>query len=116
MRVRFSLAEGQKKIRHVLSQIPAVNRSAIHHNETIFEIEFSPPLCARFVTEPEQLQISAARHDFMDYIPAAQAFPLTNDRPNAFSQGHDAIRRRQRATLHTLCYSIRKRAFATMFR
>src|SRR3989442_14581050 len=103
MRIRFSLAERQKEIRHILSQVPAINRSAVDHNKTIFEIEFAPSLRARFVREPEQFQISAAWHHFVSYLATAQAFPLINDRPDTFSQGHHPIGVAQRVPLERLC-------------
>src|SRR5437870_1015769 len=112
MCIWLSLAERQKKICHVLSQIPTVNRSAIHHNKAILEIEFAPSLRARFVTKPEQFQISTAWHHFVDYIPAAQAFPLINDRPDAFSKSHHTVSAAQRSPFERLCKPRRNRAFA----
>src|SRR2546423_10650081 len=112
MRVRSLPAERQKKIRHLLSQIPAVNRPAVDHHKAIVDIEFAPSLRARFVTEAEQFQISATWYDFVDYVPAAQAVPLINDRPNALSQSHHAISIGQRPSFASLCQPGRNRALA----
>src|SRR6266550_2623542 len=112
MRIGFSLAERQKKISHILSEVPAINRSAVDDNKTIFEIKLAPSLRARFVREPEQFQISAAWHHFVSYLATVQTFPLINDRPDTFSQGHHSIGATQRSPFERLCKPDCDRAFA----
>src|SRR5687767_1936294 len=111
MRITIVLQDSSEKVDHLLSQIPAVERTAVNKRKSITEAQLRSPPRALFFAKLEEGKIHATRNDLMMHRSTAQPFPFPDDGPYSFSQRDNCVGRSEYAPLSRLRDAIRNAAF-----
>src|SRR5215213_11380203 len=116
MSLWISFEQSSKEVDHLLSQIPAVERTAVNNRKLISQSQLVATTLAINVAKLEQRKIRATRDHFVMHRAATQSLPFFDDGPDTLGHCHDAIRCRENAALGRLGQTIWQTTFAPVFR
>src|SRR5688572_12199719 len=106
--VRSFFCEDSKKLGHLTSKVPAIDRATVNNDKAIAETQLRSPIRTMLRAEFEHLQICATRNYLVIDMAADEPGPLPYDGPDPFSKGDQTVRSGQRPAFHRLCQSIGK--------